>query len=82
MRRVVVTGLGIVCPLGVGVSHVWGRLINGESGIGSIQSFETADLTAVAAGLKIDIGLLTQIEGDHVPLSLLERRVRGCENGS
>ena len=30
MRRVVVTGMGIACPLGVGVEHVWRRLINAE----------------------------------------------------
>ena len=50
MRRVVVTGMGIACPLGVGVSHVWKRLIGGESGIKAIQSFDTADLTAKIAG--------------------------------
>jgi len=50
MRRVVVTGLGTVCPLGIGVDHVWRRLVNGESGIGSIQSFETADLSCRIAG--------------------------------
>ena len=32
MRRVVVTGMGIACPLGIGVEHVWQRLINSEFG--------------------------------------------------
>ncbi len=50
MRRVVVTGMGIACPLGVGVEHVWRRLINGESGIGAIQSFDTKDLPCKVAG--------------------------------
>jgi 3-oxoacyl-[acyl-carrier-protein] synthase II len=50
MRRVVVTGMGIACPLGVGVEHVWRRLINGESGIGAIQAFDTAELPCKVAG--------------------------------
>ena len=49
-RRVVVTGMGIACPLGVGVDHVWRRLIAGESGISAIQSFDTKDLPAKIAG--------------------------------
>jgi 3-oxoacyl-[acyl-carrier-protein] synthase II len=62
MRRVVVTGMGIACPLGVGVEHVWRRLINGDSGIGSIQSFDTKDLPCkvageVPSGSKADGGL-------------------------
>jgi 3-oxoacyl-[acyl-carrier-protein] synthase II len=65
MRRVVVTGMGIACPLGLGVEHVWRRLINGESGIGAIQAFDTKDLPSkvggqVPAGVKaegrLDIG--------------------------
>ena len=50
MRRVVVTGMGIACPLGVGVEHVWRRLVNGDSGIGAIQSFDTTDMPAKVAG--------------------------------
>ncbi len=50
MRRVVVTGLGLVCPLGNGVQHVWDRLIGGQSGIGAIQGFDTSDLPSKIAG--------------------------------
>ncbi len=50
MRRVVVTGMGIVSPLGVGVEHVWKRLIEGESGITAIQSFDVADMPCRVAG--------------------------------
>ena len=50
MRRVVVTGMGIACPLGLGVSHVWKRLIEGQSGIGAIQSFDVTDSPAKIAG--------------------------------
>ncbi len=50
MRRVVVTGMGIACPLGVGVEHVWRRLINSESGISAIQAFDTKDVPCKVAG--------------------------------
>ncbi|MEJ2120243.1 MAG: beta-ketoacyl-ACP synthase II [Alphaproteobacteria bacterium] len=51
MRRVVITGLGIVAPLGVGVETVWKRLIEGESGITGVQSFDVSDLPAKIAGV-------------------------------
>ena len=38
-RRVVVTGMGISGPLGVGVRQFWSRLVEGESGIRAIRSF-------------------------------------------
>jgi 3-oxoacyl-[acyl-carrier-protein] synthase II len=61
MRRVVVTGMGIASPLGLGVEHVWQKLINGESGIGIIQSFDTTELTAKVAG-QIPLG--TKADGN------------------
>jgi len=50
MRRIVVTGLGLVTPLGVGVEHNWRRLLAGDSGISGIQSFDVSDLPAKIAG--------------------------------
>jgi 3-oxoacyl-[acyl-carrier-protein] synthase II len=42
--------MGIACPLGVGVAHVWKRLIEGHSGIGPIQTFDISDSPAKVAG--------------------------------
>ena len=50
MRRIVVTGMGVVTPLGIGVSHVWRRLLAGDSGITSIQSFDASGLACKIAG--------------------------------
>lgn len=50
MRRVVVTGLGLVTPLACGVEATWKRLIAGESGIGRIRRFDASNLPAQIAG--------------------------------
>ena len=50
MRRVVVTGLGMVTPLGDGVDTNWRRLMAAESGIRAIQAFDTSDLATKIAG--------------------------------
>ena len=50
MRRVVVTGLGLVTPLGCGVDATWNRLIAGESGLRAIQSFDVSDISTKIAG--------------------------------
>ncbi len=50
MRRVVVTGMGMVTPLGDGVDINWRRLTAAESGIRAIQAFDTSDLATKIAG--------------------------------
>jgi 3-oxoacyl-[acyl-carrier-protein] synthase II len=48
--------MGIACPLGVGVEHVWKRMLAGHSGIGAIQSFDVSALPARIAG-QIPVGV-------------------------
>ena len=48
-RRVVITGLGIVCPVGNNVSDAWKNIINGVSGIAPIDNIDT-ELQAVKFG--------------------------------
>jgi 3-oxoacyl-[acyl-carrier-protein] synthase II len=49
MRRVVVTGMGMVTPLGCGVEPTWQRLIAGESGARKVETFDVSDLPAKIA---------------------------------
>ena len=49
MRRVVVTGLGMVTPLACGVEPTWTRLLAGKSGARKIESFDVSDLAAKIA---------------------------------
>jgi len=44
-RRVVVTGMGMVSPLGTGVEKSWQALLQGKSGVGKITKFDPAGLT-------------------------------------
>jgi 3-oxoacyl-[acyl-carrier-protein] synthase II len=50
MRRVAVTGLGIICPVGIGVESVWDALAAGRSGIGPITTFDTTEYPVRFAG--------------------------------
>ncbi len=53
-RRVVVTGLGMLTPLGNDVASTWHGLLNGQSGIGPITHFDTTDFGTKFAGLIKD----------------------------
>jgi len=49
-RRVVVTGLGLITPLGIGVKETWTALCAGKSGIGPITRFDASDFDTKIAG--------------------------------
>jgi 3-oxoacyl-[acyl-carrier-protein] synthase II len=51
MRRVVVTGLGMLTPLGCGVEATWKRIVGGQSGIKKVDSFDVSDLPSKIAGV-------------------------------
>jgi len=50
LRRVVVTGLGMVTPLGSGVDHNWSEITAGKSGISKIENFDVSDISCRIAG--------------------------------
>jgi len=50
-RRVVVTGLGIICPLGIEQNTVWSNILAGKSGVRLIDSFDVTNFTTKFAGL-------------------------------
>jgi 3-oxoacyl-[acyl-carrier-protein] synthase II len=54
MRRIVVTGMGAVSPLGCGVEKIWSRLISGRSGLRALPASFSADLHARVAGIVPD----------------------------
>ena len=51
MRRVVVTGMGMVTPLGNGVEHNWQSILAGKSGLGKIEGFDVSDISCQIAGM-------------------------------
>ncbi len=53
-RRVVITGLGLVTPLGTGVRKSWEALVNGQSGIATISRFDASDFPSQIAGEVTD----------------------------
>jgi len=75
MRRVVVTGMGLVTPLGEGVAQCWGRLLQSNSGVRRIDSFDVSDLPAKIAAL-VPVGQKPgQFESDKFVSSKDARRM-------
>ena len=64
-RRVVITGVGPITPIGIGKDEFWGNLIAGKSGIGLITQFDASDpgfTTKIAGEVKILISLTMAIK--------------------
>ena len=53
MKRVVITGMGIVSPVGTGVEYAWKNIVNGVSGVRKIDTFDASDLASQIAGLPV-----------------------------
>lgn len=51
MKKVVITGMGIVSPVGTGVEYAWKNVLAGKSGIKKIDSFDASDLASQIAGV-------------------------------
>lgn len=65
-RRVVVTGLGMVTPLGSGVEPTWANILAGKSGAGRIESFDVADLPCqIACQIKRGDGANATFDPDQ-----------------
>ncbi|MEE4253975.1 MAG: beta-ketoacyl-ACP synthase II [Desulfuromusa sp.] len=66
MRRVVVTGLGLVSPLGTGVDKNWAAVTSGQSGISTITRFDASDLPTQIAGEVSDFNAEDYIEKKEI----------------
>lgn len=76
MRRVVVTGMGLVSPLGSDLETSWKRLINGESGAGPITRFDASGMTArIACEIKHGDGEDGTFNPDKYVEPKLQRRI-------
>ena len=51
MKKVVITGMGIVSPVGTGIEYAWKNVLAGKSGVKKIDSFDVADLASQIAGV-------------------------------
>ena len=76
MRRVVVTGMGLLTPLGCGVEFVWDRLLHGHSSGTNITKFDTADYaTSYACEIPFGDGGVGEFNADEWMLPKDRRKV-------
>lgn len=77
MKRVVITGLGIVSPVGTGIDYAWKNILAGKSGIRRVTEFDVSDIASQIAGFPIR----GTNPGDFNPDSVIDpREQRKMEN--
>ena len=70
MKRVVITGMGIVCPVGTGIEYAWKNLLDGKSGIRKVTDFDVSDISSQIAGMPV----CGTNPGEYNPDSVIEPR--------
>lgn len=73
-RRVVITGLGVVSPVGTGVEKFWNSLLEGKSGIAPITRFDAADFPVKIAGEVKDFD--PALAGDKKTIRHMDRNAQ------
>ena len=66
MKRIVITGMGVVTPVGIGVDNYWNNLIAGVSGIDTIKTFDSSELAVQIAGEIKDFNPSDYLEKDLI----------------
>jgi len=77
-RRVVVTGQGVVTPVGIGVENFWASLKQGKCGIGKVESFDTDDLQIKIAGEVKDFDARERLNSKQLWLADRYSQFAGC----
>ena len=76
MRRVVITGMGMVSPLACGVEETWSRLLDGQSGAGPITKFDASDLSCrIACEVPLGDGTNGTFKADDWADAREQRRI-------
>src|SRR5438874_4228131 len=65
MRRVVITGLGVVAPNGLGREAFWSACVNGRSGVGPIRSFDASGHPVKIAAEVSDFNVGAHLNNGH-----------------
>ena len=73
MKKIVITGMGAVTPIGIGVDNYWENITAGVSGIDTIKSFDASELAVQIAGEVKNFN-----PSDYMPKDVYKRQALHC----